>query len=430
LFTRKTRKDSQIDCFPVFLFVVFAVGFGLHLSILLGQTAFSEHWIGTWFAATAGQRSEPDAPAPINFKNRTLRQIVHGSVGGDRVRIVVTNAFGTAPLTIGRAVLSLRGKGAAVEANSSRPLTFGGKESALIPGGSVLVSDAVNLLIPNLSDLAIDLYLPGDTTDHDSPLTTHYRAWQTNYVSQAGDHTGEVSFPVETTVDRWFVLARVEVATREPVGAIVVFGDSIADGGGSTPDTNGRWPDQLARRIAVNSSSTRMAVLNAGLGGNRVLSDSLGILGPNALARFDRDVLTQTGVTHVIIHEGINDIHIARQPTGGYKPPSAENLIDAYRQMIVRAHARGIRVIGGTLLPFEGAPYWTLEGEAKRKAINEWIRTSKDYDGVIDFDAILRDPKQPTRLRADYSSTVRLHPNDAGYRAMANGIDLSLFSMR
>jgi lysophospholipase L1-like esterase len=224
-----------------------------------------------------------------------------------------------------------------------------------------------------------------------------------------------------TTTQAWFFLARVEVAAPERVGAIVAFGDSITDGTRSTPNTNNRWPDQLAKRLAA--SSTKLGVLNEGIAGNRVLCDGAGV---SALARFDRDVLVQTGATHVVVLESINDIGIGRNSPS----PSAADLIVAHRQLIDRAHAHGLLIYGATLTPFEGAAYATPEGEAKRQALNDWIRTSKAYDGVVDFDAAVRDPAAPARIQQRFNPGDNLHMNDAGYQAMADAIDLGLFAAK
>ena len=291
-----------------------------------------------------------------------------------------------------------------------------------MPSGAIIISDPVDLALPAGSDLVVDLYVPGDTAASGSFLTMHTGANQTSYVSSTGNYAGAETFPVATTTASWFVLARVEVAAPAAAGVIVALGDSITDGSRSTPNTNRRWPDVLAKRLA-EASGPRMAVLNAGIAGNRVLLDNAG---PNALARFERDVLSQTGVTHVIVMEGINDIGQAR----ANPLPSAADLINAHRQLILRAHARGLKIYGATLTPFEGAGYFTAEGEAKRAALNEWIRTGKEYDGVIDFDAAVRDPNQPTKFIAQYQSGDNLHPSDAGYQAMANAIDLSLFGAK
>ena len=373
--------------------------------------------------AAAQPPGPPPGPPPVrNFNNQTLRLIVHPSIGGDRLRIVLSNAFGTAPLVVGAANVALRDKDAAIVARSSRALKFSGSAATTVPSGAVIISDPVDLTLPAASDLVVDLYVPGDTASSGSSLTMHTGANQTSYVSSTGNYAGAETFPVATTTGSWFVLARVEVAAPPAAGAIVALGDSITDGTRSTINTNHRWPDLLATRLAA-ANGPRMAVMNAGIAGNRVLLDNAG---PNALARFDRDVLSQTGVTHVIVMEGINDIGQGR----ANPLPSAADLIGAHRQLILRAHARGLKIYGATLTPFEGAGYFTPEGEAKRSALNEWIRTGKEYDGVIDFDAAVRDPGHPARFLSQYQSGDNLHPSDAGYQAMADAVDLSLFGVK
>jgi lysophospholipase L1-like esterase len=434
-------------------------GIALALSILAAHPVLAqrgrtnEHWVGTWATAVIGrpqppqsqsqptpqpqgqavqgqapQGGAPRAPAPapvLNFSNQTLRQIVHTSIGGERVRVVLSNTFGTAPMAVGAAHLALRDKEAAIVPQSDRALTFSGNPSITIPAGAMVVSDPVALTVPALADLAIDLYLPGDTGATPSPVTMHAAGLQTNYVSPTGNHVGTTVMPVMTSTQSWFLVARVEVLAPQSVGALVAFGDSITDGTRSTANANNRWPDQLARRFMTQPGTVRIAVLNAAIAGNRVLNDGNPAFGINALARFDRDVLVQPGVTHVVVMEGINDIgNIGGRPDGG---PSAAEIIAGHRQLIERAHTRGFKIFGATLTPFEGAAYFTPEGEAKRQAVNEWIRTSKAYDGVIDFEAVLRDPNQPTRFLPMYNSGDNLHPSDAGYQAMGNAIDLNLF---
>jgi lysophospholipase L1-like esterase len=371
----------------------------------------------TGLPAQAGGRGGRGGAPPLNFNNQTLRQIIHTSIGGDRVRVVLSNAFGHAPLAVGAAHVGLRDHEAAIAPKSDRALTFAGNPGTTIPAGAVIVSDPVNLTLPAFADLAIDLYLPGDTASSTSPVTTHAGAQQTSYVSPTGNHAGTTDMPVLTMTQAWFFLSRVEVVAPERVGAVVTFGDSITDGTRSTPNSNSRWPDQLARRLAAQN--IKMGVLNEGIAGNRVLSDGAGV---SALARFDRDVLVQTGVTHVIVLESINDIGLARDNPS----PTAGDLIAAHRQLIERAHARGLKIYGATLTPFEGAAYWTREGETKRGALNEWIRTGKAYDGVIDFDLAVRDPGAPTKLQPQFNPGDNLHMTDAGYQAMANAIDLAL----
>jgi lysophospholipase L1-like esterase len=371
-------------------------------------------------AAPAARGGGPGGPAAVVVNNQTLRQIVRTSVGGNRVRVVLSNVFGTMPVQIGAAHVALREKDAAVVASSGKPLTFGGSTTATILAGAVLLSDAVDLSIPPLADLAVDLFIPGDLGLSASPVTTHNGAAQTNYLSEPGNHSGMPTMPVAGRANAWFLLARVEVVAPENTLAVVAFGDSITDGARSTADTNSRWPDVLARRLAARRGAG-VAVLNAGISGNRVLGDGAGV---SALARFDRDVLLQTGVTHVVVMEGINDIGIARSNA----VPSAADLIAGHKQLIARAHARGLKVYGATLTPFEGAAYYTAEGEAKRQALNDWIRTSKAYDGVIDFDRVTRDPSAPTKFLPAYDSGDHLHPGDAGYKTMGEAVDLALFA--
>jgi lysophospholipase L1-like esterase len=256
-----------------------------------------------------------------------------------------------------------------------------------------------------------------------SPLTTHTGARQTSYISSTGNYLGMKELPGATTTTAWFYLSRLEVTAPTETGAIVALGDSITDGYNSTPDTNNRWPDLLAKRLSTARSAP--GILNLGIDGNRVLLDGAGV---SALARFDRDVLAQSGVTHVFVLEGINDLGIGALFNDGPRPTPAE-LIAGHRQLIARAHAKGLKILAATLLPYEGttiAGYFTPEGETIRQAFNQWLRTSKEYDGVIDFDAVMRDPAQPTKMLAKYDSGDHLHPSDAGYQAMANAFDLAM----
>jgi lysophospholipase L1-like esterase len=414
----------------------------------LAQTSAKEHWVTSWGAAAvlrpqpgtpavqvpqpavqpAPQTPQAPTPPPIALNNQTVRQIVHLSAGGTDPRVVLTNTFGAAPLTIGAASIALRDKDAKIVAGSGHALTFGGRASVTIPAGAVMFSDAARISVPALGDLVIDLFIPDDLTKSTSPLTIHSGANQTNYISTPGNFTGAADLPVASKLQSWLFLAEVEVAAPQQVSAVVTFGDSITDGTRSTPDGNARWPDQLAKRLAGKNGSVR-AVVNAGIAANRVLGENNAPVFPfgfnagvNALARFDRDVLAQTGVTHVIVLEGINDIGLARQNPS----PSAEDLIAAHEQLIERAHAHGLKIFGATLLPFEGAAYFSVEGEAKREAFNNWLRKETAYDGVIDFDAVTRDPANPTKMLAKYDSGDHLHPNDAGYQAMGDAIDLTL----
>ena len=428
---------------------------------LFAQSGTPEHWVGTWTTSEVGRPQDPTPPAPalrpfmantrcpappappvaspqgqtfapppfIHFTNQTLRQIVHTSIGGSKARVVLSNAYGTAPVTIGAAHIALRDKQGAIQNASGRPLTFGGHPTMTIPANAVMYSDPVNLTVPPMADLAIDLYLPG-STNVPATLTMHGGALQTSYISETGNNVGKTTMPEIGTTQSWFLLSHVDVVAPDATGAIVAFGDSITDGARSTPDTNHRWPDHLATRLL--SQGIKMGVLNAGIGGNRMLNEGAVPVGAdvravgagiNALARFEHHVLSLPGATHVIVLEGINDIGNAREnPT-----PSAGDLIAAHKQLIEQAHARGLKIAGATLTPFWGAAYYTEVGEAKRQAVNEWIRTSKAYDGVVDFDQATRDPADPKKFLEQYDSCDYLHPSDAGYKAMADAIDLSLF---
>jgi lysophospholipase L1-like esterase len=389
------------------------------------QTWSTERWIGTWGAGPGG----PPLPANTQtFTDQTLRQIVHTSVGGNRVRVRLSNELGTTPLRIGAAHVALRASGADIQAGTDRVLTFSGNTSITIPPGAPVLSDPVDLNVPALSDLAISLYLPGTA----SGTTVHGTASQTNYVSLTGDFTGAASLPTQRTTLSWFFLTEVDVEGGQSAGgaAIVTLGDSITDGTRSTPDTNNRWPDWLARRLQtvqdpIQGINTRLGVVNRGISGNRLISNPPegSLAGRNALERFDRDVLATAGVRFMTVLIGINDIGNSPNAT----PIAAEELIAGYRQLIARAHAKGIAVYGATLTPFEGAGYYSPEKEQVRQAINNWIRSSDEFDAVIDFDRVTRDPSHPTRLLPAYDSGDHLHPNDLGYQAMGNAVPLELF---
>lgn len=350
--------------------------------------------------------------------------IVHTSIGGHRARVQLSNAFGTSALAIGGAHIALHDKDSSIVAGSDHALTFSGRATAIIPPGAEMLSDPLDLEVPALGDLVISLYVPAEA----ATPTIHLTGLHTTYISQPGDFTGAPSIADPTTRELWYWIAGVDVIAPAKSATIVAFGDSITDGATSTPNSNSSWPSQLAVRLAADKSTAGVAIINEGISGNRLLNDGAGI---NALARFDRDVLSQPGVKWLIILEGINDIGLGNLP--GAPPteaPTADDLIAAHKQMIERAHMHGIKVIGATLTPYVGAAYATDRGEAMREAVNEWIRTGKAYDAVIDFDKAVQDPANPKQILAAYNIRDHLHPNDVGYKAMAAAVDLALFKSK
>lgn len=373
------------------------------------------HWVGTWSAAPS---STSNTDSHLS-DDTTLREIVHVSIGGSSVRIVLTNAFGATTLNVGGANIALAATGGAIKGTAA-PALFHGQPTIDIPAGAEVVSDPIALDLPPLSDLAVTIFVPGQTV---ATITQHGFADATNY-QLAGNQLASADVAGATTLRSWPFLKTVEVLAPSDAAAIVAFGDSITDGAHSTPDKNMRWPDVLARRLQAGKKTTHFAVLNEGIGGNRLLHDGSG---PNALARFDRDVLDQSGVKYLIILEGINDIGHAYDPEKPYDVITAEQLEMALTQLIDRAHAHGIKVIGATLTPYVGAKYQSAEGEKVREAENDFILHSGKFDGVVDFAKATADPADPTRFAATAGSADNLHPGDPGYQAMGDAIDLKLF---
>jgi lysophospholipase L1-like esterase len=411
------KKRIALSCAVVLAFVACAA-------------ANSAEWVQTWGAAplppSAAQRP---FPATASFSNVTVRQTVRVSVGGGRVRLRLSNEYGTKPLVIGAARIALADEKGNITAGTDKPVLFAGKPGARIPAGAPYLSDPIDLKVEGLTSLSISLYFPEDT----GPCTCHATGAQTGYVSEAGDFTAKAFTPAQKILFRAFI-SGVDVESARPSRSVVVLGDSISDGVGATPDANHRWPDLLANRLNAKGAKG-WGVVNMGISGNRVLGDGAG---QSALARFDRDVLAATGVKTVVIFEGVNDLGIAygkfegplaerfkAQATG--PKPTAEDMIAGYRQLIARAHARGLKVIAATITPYGGAGYYSEEGEAVRQAINTWIRSGKEVDGVLDFDAAIRDPAKPSQIKEGFHAGDHLHGSDAGYSAMAAAIDLKLF---
>jgi lysophospholipase L1-like esterase len=383
----------------------------------------AETWCATWGTAPAGP---PPAASLQTFGNQTLRLIVRTSIPGNRVRVRLSNEMGSTLLRIGAAHIGLRASGANLVAGSGRDLTFGGAPAATVAPGDPLVSDPVDFAVPALADLAISLWLPDST----QATSIHDLALQTNYVSVAGNYASTNALPVQRTLGSWPFLAEVDVTGGSGTpSAIVALGDSLTDGVRSTANANRRWTDYLARRLRTEAmpGSPPVAVVNRGISANSLLTDYPTALlsGRDALERFDRDVLATAGARWLFVLIGINDILYS--PASN--PIPADALQAGWLQLIARARTRGMQVIGATLPPYEGHPYFTTARDAVRQQANAWIRTSGAWDAVADFDAVLRDPSRPTRLLPAYDGGDHLHPNDSGYEAMARSIPLGWFGV-
>ncbi len=393
-------------------------------AMALAQT----HWVGTWGTSPAPQLASAAQmySSKLFFENQTLREIVHTSIGGGSVRVHLSNAYSNQMVEVGAVHIAVRAKNAGIAPGSDRVLTFGGRRTVALSTNAPALSDPVKLDVPAGGDLAISIYLPKAAEG----AGIHYSAQQTSYIGK-GDQTAAASIANPEMMTSWVFLTGVDVLAPESASAVVAFGDSITDGARSTVDANHRWPDFLAERLRERGGR-EVGVLNAGIGGNRVLRDPAENIrfGMNALARFDRDVLSQPGVRYVIVLEGINDLGHPGSSAPIAELPTAEDLIAGLDQMIERAHERGLKIYGATLTPFAGTAYsgyYTPEKDAIRKKVNNWIRTSKAFDGVIDFDKAVRDPNHPDAILPAYNGGDHLHPGDAGYKAMGAAIDLSLF---
>ncbi|MDW5441501.1 SGNH/GDSL hydrolase family protein [Polaromonas sp. SM01] len=404
---------------------VLATSLALSAAPALAADPDAGHWVPSWHASQqplwSGDFILP-VNMPFNLSDQTLRQVARVSIGGARARVVLSNEYGKQAMTVGAASLALAGSHQQVEPASSRPLTFNGRADVRIPPGGQVISDPVALPLAPLALVSVSLYLPQPTAFS----TFHWDARQKTYIG-AGNVVAARDFaPVGVLTSR-AIVSSILVDSPQNAGVVVAFGDSITDGNGSTMDANRRWPDFLAERLAPS----RVAVLNAGISGARVLKDGMG---SNASARLARDVLAQPGIRTVVVLLGINDIG---WPGSAFEPDApavqAAQVIDGYRQLIARARAQGIRIVGATLPPFEGAlqgtplgGHFTPAKDGERRAINAWIRSSGAFDAVADFDAVLRDPQHPERLLPAWDSGDHLHPGDAGYQAMAVALDDAL----
>ena len=416
--------------FPKLLLAAVAV------ASLFPQAATAQsHWVGTWGTAPAPQlQTDEMEKQKLVFHDQTVREIVHLSIGGDTVRVRLSNAFGAEPVKVGAAHIAVVVSGSGITPGSDHTLTFSGRPRVEIPAGAVVLSDPLPFKVAPAANLGISIYFPQNTVAGG----IHYSAQQTNYIAH-GDVTAATSLESAATITSWVFLTGVDVLAPAATGSIVAFGDSITDGARSTVDSNDRWPDTLARRLLGRKSSPQFGVVDMGIGGNRILHEGAASKRPqfgiNALARFDQDVLAQPGVRYLLILEGINDIGHAGSSAPASEAATAEDLIAGLTQIIERAHEKGIKVIGATITPFEGEGntkrgYWTPEKAKVREAVNSWIRSGKSFDAFVDFDKVVRDPANPNKILPAFDSGDQLHPSDAGYKAMGEAIPLSLFGSK
>jgi len=414
-------------------FLLATVALVLCQGVLAQSASQKGHWVSDWSTAVHAPMDYPGAPPVLVVENQTIRMVVRPTFAGDRLRVRLSNVYGTSALKIGAAHIALVRQGSAIVPESDRALTFGGQASVSIPAGAPMLSDSIDLKMGDFAELAITIFSP----EKASGTTTHLLGQHETYISAPGNFTAAPDFTASSVTKSWYWLEGVDVLATEETTALIAFGDSITDGAGAKTGDYADWPDMLGKRLAGGKEAAQVAVLNKGIGGNRVLHDGAGV---NALARFDRDVLAQSGVTGLIILESINDIGFpyvsVPSPKGSNAPDqfpfadqkvSVQDLRGGISQMIERAHERGIKVYGATVTPFEGVNTYNAEGEATRQALNQWIRTGGAFDAVLDFDAAVRDPNHQTRLRADYDCGDHIHPSEAGYKALADAINLMLF---
>jgi lysophospholipase L1-like esterase len=407
-------------------------------TVALGQNSGPQqgtglrHWVTSWSTAVHAPLPFPGLPPSPVFENQTIRMVIRSTVGGDRLRIRFSNDYGTRPLAIGSAHVAITRQGGSIVPESDHALTFGGQTSVDIPPGSPMLSDPVDLKVEGFMELSVSVYLPKKS----QASSVHSWAQHETYISNAGDFTARREIENSAVTTSWYWLSDLEVWTSSDTNTVVAFGDSITDGVGAKQGDYADWPDMLADQLNAGRKSSHIAVTNEGIGGNRVLWDGAG---SSALARFDRDVLAQPGVKCLIVLEGINDIgwpHMRLPPTKegaqsivspfAQQAVTSRELITGLQQLIERAHEHGICVVGATLTPFEGADYYSIDGEATRQAVNQWIRTGGAFDAFVDFDAAVRDPSNPAQFREGYHSGDHLHPSAIGYKAMAEAVDIGV----
>ena len=418
-------------------------GFLLCVSLLLTPTIASPQpnaWIATWASSPQPTNPNPNLPM-LNIENQTVRERVRISIGGSEIRIRLSNEYGSVPLLVGAVTVATPTDVSGVRPDTIHNATFSGRNSITIPPGAPILSDPITFPISRGAEISVSIYLPKRVT---SP-TVHALSLKRAIISQPGDQTRAERIDGGATSKSSILISAVLVPKQPSQRLLVAFGDSIVDGDGSTVDADHNWPSDLVRRLSGSSRTSDLAVVNEGLAGNRLITSDDGIsarvglsagLGASGLARFDRDVIGLPGATHIVLVEGLNDISFPGAKIDGeyLADPTdvrtAEDLIEAYLQLISRAHAHGLKLIGSTITPCEGADlpgYYSESKDEVRQRLNQWIRTSGSFDGVIDFDAVLRDPDHPSRLLPRFASSDHLHPNDLGYQALVDAIDLTLF---
>jgi len=396
--------------------------FGLLAGTPARLSAAANHWVTTW--GTAPQLTEPGNLPPVPLAHSTLRQFVRPSIGGKHLRVQFSNAYGTNAVNINAVRIALApatasGGTGAISTATDTPLTFRGAPGVVIPRGEIVYSDPVDFNLPPLTNVAVSIHF-GDISA--TTINGHPGSRTTSFI-QPGDSLSAASMPSASKTRHWYILTGIDVLAEASSRAIAILGDSLTDGRGSTDDGNNRWPDVLAERLATNAPTANVSVLNMGIGGNAIF----GGLGPAAVNRFDRDILDQRGVRYLIVFEGVNDIG-----SGSSSMTTATNLVNAYIQFATKAKARGLRTYGATITPFGGSGYYSALHEQERQFVNAWFRTNTVFDGVIDFDAVVRDPADATKFKAEYYPGVNandwLHLNVLGYKALADSIDLNLFT--
>ena len=424
-----SRRSQMKKLVALLVMCIFSICCFAQLSQSQGQTN-GNHWVSAWTTSLFLSTPMPGFPAESPITDKTVRVVTRPTIGGKRLRVRLSNEFGTAPLTIAAAHIALTDQDSRIQPATDHVLTFGGSPKIIIPAGAPAFSDPVEIAVRPFAEVSISLYVPGTV----ATVSSHPQSLHDSYFAGPGDMTSMQDLPNPETKRPVYFVSGIDIWAPYSTSTTVAFGDSITEGAGQKSGQYIDYPDQLAKRLAAQGETT-IAVVNQGIGGNRILHD---VAGPSALSRFDRDVLSLPGTTNLIVLLGINDIGFPRVRMPGAKGTeakempfasqavSADEMIVGLKQIIGRAHAHGIKVFGATLTPFEGTNSYDESGEAIRQAVNKWIRSTDAFDAIIDFDKAICDPEHPTRVRQEYDSGDHIHPSAAGYKAMADLIPLSL----